>query len=238
MRIDARFLIVPALVAGLQAARAGDITGTITLNGTPPEEKVIEAMASNPDCSKLHADPVKTQFYVVGPNHELKDVVVLIKGITGKSTGASAPPLVLDQKGCEYLPYVEAVQTGQQIVVRNSDPVLHNVHATPTVAGNEEKNIPQVAGAPDITISFSKPESFLRFKCDVHPWMFSYVTVVDSPYFAVTGADGKFKIANVPAGKYTVQAIHRKANLAAPAEKDIEVKDGDNKLDFTIDLPK
>ncbi len=242
MTMNLRLLIVPAVLAAvlasMQVASAGDITGTITLNGTPPDELVNTAIAGDANCGKLHPETVKTQFFVVGANKELKDVVVTVTGISGKSTGASAEPLVLDQKGCEYTPYIFAVQTGQKIIVRNSDPapILHNVHATPTAAGNQEVNLPQAPGSGDLTISFPTAESFLKFKCDVHPWMFAYATVVDHPYFAVSGADGKFKIANVPPGKYTVSAVHRKANGGKPVTKEIEVKDGGNSLDFALDV--
>ena len=192
------------------------------------------------NCGKLHPDPVKTQFYVVGPNQELKDVVVCLTGISGKSTGATAEPVVLDQKGCEYSPYIFAVQTGQKIIVRNSDPapILHNVHATPANPANQEQNSPQAAGAPDLTISFPGAEDFLKIKCDVHPWMFAYATVVDHPYFSVTGTDGKFKIANVPPGKYTIQAMHRKAGGGKPVTQDVEVKDTDVTVDFTLNAPQ
>jgi plastocyanin len=238
MRINSRLLIVPALVAGLQAASAGDITGTITLSGTPPPEKVNDQINSVPDCAKMHSEPVKTQFYVVSPKGELRDVVVYIKNVTGKPAADSAAPLVMDQKGCEYSPYIAAVQTGQKIVVKNSDPMMHNVHPTPAAPGNEEKNKAQMAGGADVSFSFPTAEKFVRFKCDVHPWMFAYVTVVDNPYFAVSGKDGTFKIANVPPGKYTIEAVHRKANGGKPVTKEIEVKDGDNKLDFTLEVPK
>ena len=124
-----------------------------------------------------------THFYVVGPNGEFADVVVSLKGVTGKSTGASAPPAVLDQKGCLYSPQILAVQTGQKIIVRNSDICVHNVHCTPAVAGNPEHNDVQMAGGADLTYTFPKPEMFLRFKCDVHPWMFAWVSVFDSPVF-------------------------------------------------------
>jgi hypothetical protein len=243
MRMNLRFLVMPALLAAVQAttqvASAGDITGTVTLNGTPPEEQINAAIAGDVNCGKLHPEVVKTQFFVVGANKELKDVVVSITGISGKSTGASAEPIVLDQKGCEYTPYIFAVQTGQKIIVRNSDPapILHNVHATPTAAGNQEVNLPQAAGAADLTMTFPSAENFLKIKCDVHQWMFAYVTVVDHPYFAVSGADGKFKIANVPPGKYTISAMHRKVNGGKPMTKDIEVKDGSVSLDFTLDAP-
>lgn len=225
---------IALLAAGLQSVIAGDITGKVTLKGTPPPEKLITPLMEDVNCGKLHTEPVKTQFYVVGPDGGLADTVVMLKGVTGKSTGASAPPLEIDQKGCEYTPYVSAVQTGQPIIVKNSDPVLHNVHTTPTVAGNTEENKAQMPGAADLKFSFSAPENFLRFKCDVHPWMFAYVTVVDNPYFAVTGKDGKYTIKNVPPGKYTIVAMHRKA---APdgVEKEIEVTADGAKEDFTLE---
>ncbi len=238
MKINPGFLIVPALVAGLQAASAGDITGTITLTGTPPPEKVNTQIDSVADCAKLHTEPVKTQFYVVSPKSELKDVVIYIKNITGQPAADSAAPLVVDQKGCEYSPYIAAVQTGQKIVFKNSDPVMHNIHPTPTAPGNKEDNKAQMAGGPEVTFTFPTAENFLRFKCDVHPWMFSYVTVVDNPYFAVSAPDGTYKIGNVPPGKYTVEAMHRKANGGKPVTKEIEVKDGDNKLDFSLEVPQ
>lgn len=213
-------------------AAAADITGTITLKGTPPAEKEIVELAKDPSCGKLHTAPVKTKHYVVGPNGQLANVVVYLKGISGKSTGASAKPVVLDQKGCEYVPQILAVQTGQTLLVRNSDPLLHNVHNTPTVKGNPESNLAQLAGAPDLKFTFSQPEMFIRFKCDVHPWMFAWVSVFAHPYFAVTDAEGKFKIADVPPGKYTLEVVHRKAGSAS---KEIEVADQTVTVDFTLD---
>jgi hypothetical protein len=241
MKLTPRFLIIPALAAGLQAAVAGDLTGTVTLSGTAPEAKVNEALTSNPQCGPLHDTPVKIVFYKVGANNGLGDVIVKIKGISAKSTGESAEPLVLDQKGCEYIPYVCAAQTGQKIIIKTSDPVLHNVHVDPNPDGpnaSKAKNIAQAPGGAPITVSFSAAEDFLKIRCDVHPWMFSYVTVVDSPYYAVTDANGKFKIGNVPPGKYTVEAIHRKANLKKPVTKEIEVKADGAVADFTIEVPK
>jgi plastocyanin len=238
MNMMTKIATFAGFAAGLQLAAAGDITGSITLKGTPPAEKEITQLKDDVNCGKLHTEAVKTRFYVVGGQGELADVFVTLKGISGKSTGASAPPLVIDQKGCEYTPYVAACQTGQKIVVKNSDPVLHNVHATPanTAAGNKEDNKAQMAGGPDLNFVFPAPENFLRFKCDVHPWMFSYINVVDHPYFAVTGKDGKFTIKNVPAGKYTLVAMHRKAAPApAGVEKEIEVTADGAKVDLTLD---
>jgi plastocyanin len=209
------FVLLIAAFLAAPVSRAADIVGTVTLKGTPPPEKEITLLEDDPVCGALHEEKPMTQFYVVGKNGELADAVVLLKDaygkdITGKSTGASAPPAVLDQKGCLYVPTILAVQTGQKIVVKNSDPCMHNVHCTPTVAGNEEQNDVQMPGDPDLTYIFPRQEMFLCFKCDVHPWMFAWVSVIDSPFFSLSGRDGKFKIKNVPPGKYTVFANHRK----------------------------
>jgi hypothetical protein len=221
------------LVAGFQIGLAGDITGTVTLKGTPPKERDITPLKDDPTCGKLHAEMPTTHFYVVGPQGGLADVVISVQGISGKSTGASAPPVVLDQKGCEYSPQIFAVQTDQKIMVKNSDPVLHNVHDLPTVPGNKEQNMAQMPNGPELTFSFSKPEDFLKFKCDVHPWMFAWASVFDHPYFAISAKDGTYKIANVPAGKYTIKAGHRKAGTAT---QEIEVKEGEPaKVDFTLE---
>ncbi len=109
--------------------------------------------------------------------------------------------------------------------VKNSDPVLHNVHGVPAAgSGNKEFNQAQLQGSPDLSFAFDKPEMFLKFKCDVHPWMFAWVSVFDHPYFAVSAKDGTFKIANVPPGKYKIQAAHRKAGTVT---QEIEVKEGE-----------
>lgn len=211
MKLNRRFLAAAALCTAVQLVSAGDITGKITLKGTPPAERVLPL---DPNCGKLWEGKEKptTRLYVVGKNGELADTFVYIKdGLTGKTFPVPQQPGVLDQVGCEYEPYISGIQTDQKLVVKNSDPVLHNVHPTPAVAGNKESNLAQLPKGKDLEFTFAKEEILLRFKCDVHNWMFSYVGVVSHPYFAVSAKDGTFKIANVPPGKYTVEAYHRKA---------------------------
>jgi plastocyanin len=235
MKYSSIFLLL-AVLAVTPILRATDITGVITLKGTPPPEVDLGPTMSeaSPDCAAMY-DPAKmptTHFYVVGQKGQFADVVVLLKNVTGKSTGTSAPPVVLDQKGCVYAPGIFAVQIGQKIIVKNSDNCIHNVH-TISAAGNTDHNDAQMAGGADLTYTFDKPEAFLKFQCDVHPWMKAWVTVVDSPYFCVSGKDGKFVIKNVPPGKYTVEAAHRK--LGAQTQE-VEVKDGDATVNFTFEV--
>jgi len=235
MKMNRTLAAAAGFVAALQIATAGNITGKVTLGGTPPPEKEITPLKEDATCGKLVTGTPMTKFYVVGPNKELADVVVIVKGLEGKSTGASAAAAVLDQHGCEYVPSILAVQTGQKIDVKNSDPVMHNVHSVPTTAGNPEENKAQMAGSADLIFSMPKAENFLKFKCDVHPWMFAWVTVVDHPYFAVSGKDGSFTIKDVPPGKYKIAALHRKG-APAGVEKEIEVTADGAKADFTIEV--
>ena len=95
---------------------------------------------------------------------------------------------------------------GQKIVIRNSDPTLHNVHAVPTI--NAEFNQGQPFQDMELEKSFDKPEVMVRFKCDVHPWMTSYMGVLDHPYFAVSGTDGAFSIEGLAPGTYVLAAWH------------------------------
>lgn len=222
------------LLASLASATAADITGKIVLNGTPPAEKAIPL---DPACGKLWTDTKPTtRFYVVGEGNGLAEVFVYLVG-DNLSGPTPDTPVLLDQKGCEYIPYVLGLQTGQKLLVRNSDPVLHNVHATPRI--NKQFNLAQLAGAPDIERTFDQPEVFVRFKCDVHPWMFAYVGVLPHPYYAVTEKDGTFKIENVPPGSYKLVAFHRKTHVTEDKAltQDITVGADGAEVNLTIDLP-
>jgi len=231
-------VLAAGVFCACQVVSAADIIGLVTFKGTPPAEKEITPILDDPGCGPLYNGKAPTtHFYVVGSKGEFGDVIVDLKGVTGKSTGASAPAAVLDQKGCLYSPSILVLQTGQKLVVKNSDPVLHNVHLNPKDPDNEKANeasinAAQMAGAPDLNYAFVKPEKFLKFQCDVHQWMFAWVTIEDSPYYSLTGADGRFVIKNVPPGKYTVEASHRKAGVA---DQDIEVKDADVIVNFTFE---
>jgi plastocyanin len=148
---------------------------------------------------------VESTTRVTGAGGELANVLVYIKtsGVTGK---APAEPLTLKQEGCIYHPHVAAVVVGQTVKVVNGDPTLHNVHAL--AKANPEFNQAQPFQNMELEKKFDKPEMAISIKCDVHPWMQSYLSVLPHPYFAVTGEDGSFTINGVPAGTYEVEAWH------------------------------
>lgn len=182
------------------------MTGMIVLEGTPPPPEEIR-MNADPACLK-EATNTETNYYVVGADGGLGNVFVYVKeGLEGHTFPTPSDSVTLDQKGCRYTPHVFGIQVDQPLVIINSDPTLHNIHATP--ASNTEFNtgMPPVPGmTADHT--FTTPEIMVPFKCDVHGWMNAHVGVLDHPYFAVTGENGSFDISNLPPGDYVVEAWH------------------------------
>jgi hypothetical protein len=184
---------------------AGTVSGSVTYTGTPPKMKPID-MSKEPSCASQHATPITTENVVTGPGNTLQYVVVYVSaGEAGSS--AATETVRYDQKGCQYIPHVAVLETNQPLEIFNNDPTSHNIH--PLATSNAEWNKSQPPGAPPIHTSYAKPE-FIPVKCNVHPWMHGYFAVLATSRHAVSGSDGKFTLAGLPPGKYTLTAWHEK----------------------------
>ena len=211
----------PASVKKLEEVRGkGVLRGRVTLDGTPP----VMAVISNELCHD-HATPLKEETVVAGGDGALANVFVYVQGLPRVDATGFAPAL-LDQVNCRYVPHVLGVMVGQTLRIRSSDPTMHNVHFTPL--RNEARNFGMTRAGDEKTVTFTSPE-FIRFKCDVHPWMTAYVGVFDGPFFAATADDGKFEIKGLPPGKYTLIAWHellgeRKTTITVENEQSLSVE--------------
>lgn len=184
----------------------GIIRGTVSFDGdTIPPAPGIQ-MDADPNCARMHEEPVLNPLVVVGEGNGLGNVFVHVKeGLQGTFAPPEGP-VTLDQKGCLYHPHLLGLRAGQTLRIVNSDETLHNVHAF--ARNNREFNVGQPVKGLVTERVFDAAEVMIPFRCDVHKWMAAYVGVVEHPFFAVTASDGRFELAGLPAGSYVVEAWH------------------------------
>jgi hypothetical protein len=218
---------------------SGTITGIIRFQGKKPEAKTIDEIGGNAYCKQHYPDdlPLREDF-VFGKNGNddtLENVLVYVsKGLEQKKFDPPGALVVLDQSGCVYTPHVVAVMTGQKLEIRNSDATLHNVMATPRA--NPPFNIGMPVQGGKLERTFGHPEFKINFKCFMHPWMSAYVHVLDHPFFAVSGPDGRFTIRGLPPGEYEISVLHETSMFEpAPATATVKVSADETKTaDFTF----
>ena len=213
-------VFVAAILSAQSTAGTGTIKGHVRLSGKLPGNTVIR-MGKDPKCADMNRGKQVVQEAVKATaDGSLGNVFVRLEG-NFPPTPVPKTPVVIDQHGCVYEPRVTGVRVGQELQIRNSDSLLHNVHS---VSNNDnEFNVAQArAGAVD-TFKMKKEEVMLRLGCDVHSWMTAYVGVVSNPYFAVSDASGSFVIDKVPPGTYTIDTWHERFG---PLKKTVKVAAG------------
>lgn len=193
------------------AETGASVEGVVKFDGSQPKRRSIQMKEKGgklSDCHKLHKAGLLDENLLVGDKGELANVFVYVrKGLEkGKEYPAAKKPAVLNQKNCMFYPRVQGVRVGQDFVMKNGDPVLHNVRSFSF--RNRAFNVAQPAKSEDRKKVFKYREKAVMIQCDLHPWMKAYFFVMDHPYFAVTDEKGRFKIDGLPAGEYTLSAWH------------------------------
>ena len=240
---SASVVVAPTLRANPPAAPAaegGTIKGRLVFDGTPPPVKVVvkkdDPKVKDPVCKQddifdkeLVVDPatkgVGNAFaYLVKPAGNFKAYE--------ESFLEKNPDVVIDQVGCEFLPYAAVIHKDQKVTFKSSDPVGHNVRFQTFNSGSVNQMLP-----PNGKMNFAVKKEERRptqVFCDIHPWMKSYFYVVDHPFAVVTKPDGSFEITGIPAGTQNLAIWQASRGYIAPGmAKGVEVK---VKAGETVDL--
>lgn len=201
------------------APDAATLKGQVKIKGEIPKRGRIPTQA-DPKCAAMHGKaPLFSEEVVTDAAGHVQWAFVSVKSGLGEQRFVlPKTPVLVEQKGCRFEPHVFGVMAGQDVKFRNGDSLMHIVHVVPK--NNREFGFSQEQPGEERSKVFANKE-LIRVFCDVHQWMTAWAHVVDHPYFAVTGPDGKFTIKNLPPGKYTIEVWHEKYKAVT---KEIEVK--------------
>jgi hypothetical protein len=207
-------------------AGGGSITGKVVFNGTPGTRKVIPTKDI-----EVCGGPYEETLIQVGPDKSVQNAVVYLADIAkGKAWPAEAKKPEINNNKCKFEPNIQVIRVGGLDVV-NSDPMLHNTHGY--YGKRTVFNLALPNQGQRIPVELPRPGE-VRIDCDAHGWMEAFIYVADNPYYAVTGADGKFTIPDVPAGTYKLVAYQP---FTGPNEQTVTVAAG-KPSDLNIELKK
>lgn len=201
----AAFLSAPS---ALHAAEWGSISGRFVFGGDAPAPLKLTVDKDVDVCGKHN---LVNEELVVGEGQGVANVVIFVRDrkIDVHPDLKATEPVVLDNLNCRFAPHVVFVQTGQELVIKNSDPIGHNSNVA--TLKNPASNTLIPAGG-ETKVTFRSDEAVpAAVTCNIHPWMKGWVVVRDNPYAAVTGEDGSFTIEKLPAGEVELQFWHEKA---------------------------
>lgn len=166
-----------------------------------------------------------------GPAGAATNAVVMLDS---PQAAASLHPAsaVIDQRDTQFTPLVSVIGVGSQVRFPNSDNVRHQVYS---FSPAKRFQLPLYSGKPAQPVIFDAP-GVVELGCNIHDWMIAYVVVADTPYRAITDADGVATI-TAPAGHYTMHVWHpgMKAG-AAPYAQPVDIATTPLSLDVALPL--
>jgi plastocyanin len=226
-----------SLAPAIDIAEKLSLTGKVTLTGGKPASmgKVID-VGQNPLCSGHGA--IINPSWKISEEGGLADVVISVRQTARSASAAKVSPFI-DQKNCEFQPFMTVVQPGQTLRLHNSDMTFHNIRIVrhqegSSGAGENLLNLAQPARGDENLHSFDQPGIY-RLECDVHRWMRAWVYVHDGVHAVATSKDGAYVLNHGLAdGVYEVSAWH--PMFSQKLTQTVTIQNGQGRADFFFDL--
>ena len=216
----------------IKTGQVGTISGRALFKGEPPPPKELRVTLNKKTCGHTY----QSESLLISEKRGVQNVVVsLLRIPKGLPIETDDKPIQMDQQKCVFIPHVLLVPAGAEFEVLNSDPLLHNFH---TIGKhNKEINIMQTkTKRRRLPVTFPEPDT-IEVVCDVHSWMKAWIIVTEHPYYALTDADGQFRLKDVPEGTYRIKAWHEELGKQ-PVQKVVVTTNQDTQIDFEFSQPQ
>ena len=232
MNTSSKFLVgVQLLSCCLQQAAWAEtvpaVRGRVQLEGPIPQQEWVTiepktGVHSTEGCGSMQKISQKLQ---IDPSGGIKNAVVWVEFPSETTPGESKGSAFLDQRECVFVPHVLALQSGGELVIRNSDSVIHNIRIFRKGRPDMLMHRWQKKDASDVRWRFQEPGPYV-VRCGVHPWMYAWILVLPNSPHAVTDDQGQFSLEGVPPGQYSLHVWHE---TLGEREVPVEVKRGPGK---------
>lgn len=196
----------------------GSIKGKIKASARP-EDPMLKIDTDIELCRKSHP----ALMYILSPTLEVKNALVIVEDVK-KGKAVPISDITIDNRDCRFEPLVGIAFRGRNFVIRNSDPMFHNVKLS-VILQDKRTTV--------YNLNFPKKDQFMtmpikvtglhQIQCDAHSWMRAFVYVSEHPYAAITDSRGNFEIKDLPLGRYKVKIWHEGFDEVT---KDVEVLSG------------
>jgi hypothetical protein len=178
------------------------VRGVVVLAGNYTKPTPLPVFKNRSYCGSS----VANETILVSAEGGLRNAVVLLRPV-GKKISVQPSSLTLDNWRCAFTPHVQVGTVGSELLLKNSDPILHTVHAR---LGSETLFNVGLPRWRQIKKHLDRP-GIVRINCDVlHTWMSAAIVVADTPYVAVTDGHGYFSFNDMPLGAYDLEIWHER----------------------------
>ncbi len=209
-------------LTSLAGETGATLVGRVVFRGTVPPPEVVTVTRDPKTCGETRT----IQPLVVHPSTRgIQNAVVSIEGENTSPNTDTTKTTAITNTQCAFSPHVEAIRVGTPLEVRSHDPVLHNTHI---MTGKRTfLNVALVPGGHPVAKVIKMPGLY-HVQCDAHVFMQGSVVAFDHPYYAVTEAQGDFRIVGVPAGRHQVTVWHETLGalhheVTVPAQGDVSI---------------
>lgn len=212
-------------LARLSDASAGSINGEVKFNEAPPKLAAIKVTKDQDYCGET----LPNEIYLIDSGGGLANVVIFVEAAPVTTAADPQKINIVENNGCRYAPRILAMQRGERLRVKNSDPKLHIPHSYLQEKTVFMLSLPFRNTVLDATQKI-RESGIMKLLCDTHAWMLGYVHVFDHRFFAVSDERGAFSITNIPPGAYTLKAWHEDAGIKS--QEIIVPENGDVRINF------